>query len=369
MARRTTVMGKKQWSMRPYREGDEASICQLFALTMGKELTAARWNWLYRDNHTGVVLITVAEGEHGELAGQCALKPVRMKVGSKVCLGAQSLDAAVRPDYQGQGIYTELAAYACRTAAEKGVPLVYGFPNRNSHHLLASRLNRVDLWDRPPVFMLILDAEQILGMRIHNEAVRSVVTPLGRMALSWFYSLREIRIPHDCRLVPVDRFDDRMDEFWERASRPYQIAVVRDRQYLNWRYVENPEKEYSLFVIERHGKVAGYIVLKCERRFEQEIGFIVDMLTLPGEQELADGLIAEAVRFFQAQHMHVVSCLMLEHLPYTRSLAANRFVKMPRRLLPQELYLSVRGQSDEHPEDLIVDPRNWFITWGDHDVV
>lgn len=363
-------MGKKQWSMRPYRAGDEAGIGQLFELTMGKELLAARWNWLFRDNHTGVVLIAVAEGEHGEVAGQCALKPVRMKVGSKICLGAQSLDAAVRPDYQGQGIYTKLATYAYTAAAERGVPLIYGFPNRNSHHLLASRLNRVDLWDRPPVYMRILDAGQILGTRLENRVLRSAVVPIGRTVSRWFYSGREIRMPDDCRLVPVERFDDRMDEFWAQASRPYQIAVVRDRQYLNWRYVENPEKGYRLFVVEKHSKVVGYIVLKCESRFQMEMGFIVDMLTVPGEQALADGLIAEAVRFFQAQHMHLVSCLMLEHLPYTRSLAANRFVRMPRRLLPQELHLSVRSQSDERRlGELILDPRSWFITWGDHDVV
>jgi hypothetical protein len=160
-----------------------------------------------------------------------------------------------------------------------------------------------------------------------------------------------------------------MDEFWERASRPYEVAVVRDRQYLNWRYVENPEEDYCLFVVEKHGRVAGYIVLKRERRFGMEIGFIVDMLTMPEERELADGLVAEAVRFFQEQHMHLVSCLMLEHLPYTQSLAANKFMKMPRRLLPQELYLSVRGQSKEHPADWIADPKNWLITWGDHDVI
>jgi hypothetical protein len=133
--------------------------------------------------------------------------------------------------------------------------------------------------------------------------------------------------------------------------------------------VENPEAEYALYVIERQNQIVGYIVLKCEARFGLEMGFIADMLTLPGEPDLTDGLISEAVKFFQARRMHLVSCLMLEHLPCIGSLERNGFLRMPRRLFPQELFFSVRHQSDEYDADFITDPENWYITWGDHDMV
>jgi len=362
-------MMKKKWAIRLYGEGDEDHICELHRLVFGKELGAERWHWQFRDNHTGVITITLAEGENRELVGQCALRPVRMKIGEKICLGAQSLDAMVHPDYRRQGIFTKIAAYGYRVAKDQGIPLIYGFPNRNSHYVLTHRLKRVDLWDSPPVFVKILDAKNVMSKRIRNRFLLSIAAPLGKAALELFYAFRRGTLPTDCRLEKVSRFDDCMDDLWEKALTPFSILVVRNKEYLNWRYVENPTEEYVLFVAKRYNEVVGYIILKCEEKFGLKIGFIVDMLTAPDESDVSRGLISEAIEYFRKQHMDIASCLMLKHVPYARSLKDNGFVIAPEKLFPQELHLSVRRMSDEYSDQFITDSRNWFVTWGDHDVV
>lgn len=360
---------RQQWSMRLYKPGEEDSIRALFELSMDKDLSRARWNWLYRDNHTGVFLIGLAEGEDGNLAGQCALLPVRMKVGDDTCLGAQSLDAVVHPAYRSQGIFTRLAAYTYETAAGMGVPLIYGFPNKNSHHLLAHRLDRVDLWDRPPVYVRILDVEAVLRKRLGDGLAPRAAVPLGRAALRLLGPRGDRALPTGCELVPVDRFDALLDALWASASAEFQIAVVRDHEYLNWRYVENPEQEYTKFVLQRDGDVVGYVVLKCETKFGLKMGYVVDLLTLPGEPRLGEALVAAAVEFFEGRQMHIASCVMLGHVSYVRSLKKNGFWLPPQWVFPQELHCSVRSQSESYPPGFITDPGNWYVTWGDHDVV
>ena len=355
--------------MRPYRDGDEDDIRELFELVFGKELSAEQWNWQYRDNHTDMIMITLAEGEGGELAGHYALRPVRMKVGDKTCLGTLSLDTMVHPDYRKQGMFIKLATRMYEVAAEQGIPLTYGFPNRNSYHGLFNRLDWVDLCGRIPLFAKILNVRNVLSNRLSNRLLLSVAASLGKAALSLFYAFQRGALPADCRLEEVTRFDDRINDLWEKTSTSYSILAVRDKEYLNWRYVENPTEEYALFVVERDHEVVGYTVLKCEERFGLQVGFIVDVLTIPNEPGIGNGLISEAVEYFRKEHMDMVGCLMLEHTPYAKSLRKNRFVIVPQKLFPQELYLGVRRHTEEYSEQFITNPENWFITWGDHDAI
>jgi GNAT superfamily N-acetyltransferase len=355
--------------MRSYRPGDEKGILDLFSTVMGFELSLERWYWLYRDNHVGEIAITLAVGQSGEMAGQCALRPIWMKVGDERRMGALSLDAMVHPDYQRQGIFTTLAREAYGQMARKGVPLVYGFPNKNAHGLLARKMDRIDLWQNPPIWLRVANASSVARQRIGAGPVGVTAGWLAGVALGMFYRLQHRALPGRCRLERVSRFDDRVDELWSQASHTYAISVIRDREYLNWRYVENPTEHYDLFQVERDGDLVGYVVLKEEDRFGLRLGFVVDVLTLTGEPALDAGLIGEAVRHFEGAGVDVIGCLMLEHTPYARALRANGFIRVPARLFPQELNCSVRPQSDDIPADFITDPGNWYITWGDHDVV
>lgn len=360
---------KRKWSIRPYKNGDEAQIIALFELVFGKQLTAARWQWHYRDNHTGLIAVTLAEDENGEIVGQCALRPLRMKIGERIGLGTLQLDSMIHPDFQRQGMFTKLTTHAYKKVAGQGVELVYSFPNRNSQYVYTHKLGRVTLCDRIPLFAKILNVRNVLDKRIGNRLLLSLVAPVGQAATGLFYAFRGGTSPANCRLERVSRFDGSVDRLWERASVPHGVLVVRDREYLNWRYVENPTEEYVLLTAKRSDEIVGYIVLKCEKRFDLQMGFIVDMLTIPDEPAIAGCLISEAVSHFRKQRMDLVCCLMLEHAPYARSLRDSGFLIVPEKLFPQPLHLSVRGLSDEYSDQFITDSRNWFITWGDHDMV
>ncbi|MBN1136101.1 MAG: GNAT family N-acetyltransferase [Anaerolineae bacterium] len=360
---------KGNWSIRPYRNGDQDRIRALFELVFDKQLSAARWQWHYRDNHTGLIAITLAEDENGEIVGQCALRPLRMKIGERIGLGTLQLDSMIHPDFQRQGMFTKLTTRAYDQVSEQGVHLVYSFPNRNSQYVYTHKLGRVTLCDRIPLFAKILNVRNILDRRIGNRLLLSLAAPVGQAATGLFYALRGGTPSADCRLERVSRFDEGVDRLWEKASAPYSILVVRDREYLNWRYVENPTEEYVLLTAKRSEETVGYVVLKCESRFGLQIGFIVDMLTIPDEPTIGSCLISEAVTHFRKQRMDLACCLMLEHVPYAQSLRDSGFLIVPEKLFPQSLNLSVRRLSDEYSDSFITDPGNWFITWGDHDMV
>jgi hypothetical protein len=69
------------------------------------------------------------------------------------------------------------------------------------------------------------------------------------------------------RLEALERFDARFDALWERAKPHLGIAVRRNAEYLNWRYVAMPTHRHErLAAVTPTGEVAGYVVWRpCQR--------------------------------------------------------------------------------------------------------
>lgn len=88
-------------------------------------------SWLYQDNPDGqVVGFDAREGER--LAAHYACIPVRALIGGEEVKVLLSLNTATHPDYQGQGLFTQLAERTYAIAASMGYDCVYGVANANS---------------------------------------------------------------------------------------------------------------------------------------------------------------------------------------------------------------------------------------------
>ena len=60
---------------------------------------------------------------------------------------------------------------------------------------------------------------------------------------------------------------------------------------------------------------------------------------------------------------------MLEHSPPAQLLKNLGFRLLHRRLMPHEMYLGACRHIDDCDESFLFDATNWYITWGDHDVL
>lgn len=364
-------MAKKAWSMRPYRVGDEEQIRPLFKLVFGQPLAADRWRWQYGDNPTGRVTITIAEGEDGTLAGQYALMPVAMKVGSVDTVGTLSLDTMVHPDYRRQGMFTKLARQAYEDLAQHGVALTYGFPNHNSYHGFVTKLGWSDLHPRIPLFAKVLRYRSTLRKKLDSAPVAYALAAAARMVSSLELLIPHRGLPSGCAVHDVSRFGPEFDDLWDRARGRYRVWVVRDARYLNWRYVDNPSATYERIAVYRGAEVLAYAILKSEERFGLKMGSVVDLVATEGDRALESYLLGEALRRFRDAGLDIASCMALEHTSVARALLRRGFIPVPAEVYPQELHLGATCHSTARvsEEPMILDPTSWFITWGDHDQV
>ena len=76
----------------------------------------------------------------------------------------------------------------------------------------------------------------------------------------------------------VSRFDERINHLWTRVSNQHNIMVVRNKDYLNWRYIAVPDVDYLVCLAEKAGEILGYIILRCIQREYRKVGIIFDIL-------------------------------------------------------------------------------------------
>ena len=120
--------------IRQARSEDRPAIIATLRLAFGGwhgEASEAYWEWKFHRNPHGRAHVWVAD-DGGTIAGCYVWNPVRLRANGTIVDGAQSVDAAVHPRYQGRGIFTDLARAAIEERSSD-IQLVYAFPTEGAY--------------------------------------------------------------------------------------------------------------------------------------------------------------------------------------------------------------------------------------------
>ena len=348
--------------IRKYREGDEKQIIPLLKHTFELPMfdDDKYWNWMHKNNPTNPIKIWVAEDD-GKIIGHYAVMPVSMKIDSELQIGTLSLNTAVHPDYQGQGIFPTLARQTYNESAKEGILITYGYPNERTYPIFIKKLDWFKIPSLPMLFMP-LDLKRLLVRKIHNRYVVEVLKGFGLLFLKIFFREKRHDTSEKIDVVKVSSFDDRFDEFWNEASKGYKIITVRDKTYLTWRYLDNPNYNYRTYLAEKEGKILGYIVLKLTVMDKySKSAMIVDLLTLPDRKDVTYSLISKAIEYFREEGADVVTCYMQNEY-YYRLLKKIGFIPIPPKITNRNLCARINRTDNKM---VFANSKNWFLTGGD----
>lgn len=399
---------RKGLKVRKYREGDEEQINELLGLVFDRWKGKKYWEWKYKKNPAGFFpnLTWVAE-DRGRIVGYFPIIPVKIRVGENTVLGAQSVDSAVHPDYRRQGIFQMLVKKTTAEAGRQNVVVTYAHSGRMSYPGYM-KLGWQDFFSIPKQYK-ILDLGKVIKGSIWGNLISEMVSQGVFAAIGTFRKALQrknlnskesflLDLLQQTLLLAVGTvfrpfifcypdpspkikgskisekhsFDGRVDRFWKKLSKDFKIAVEKDERYLNWRYVQNPCVEYTIFIAEKEDEVDGYIVLKCEK----DEGLIMDFFS--NNDEVLFGLVGKAIEFFRKKGKWIIQCWMRENLKYNRVLRKSGFfsyqwiVPLISCLEPLQgildsviLYVSVPYGVKKKVEFL--NREKWFIAMGDSD--
>ncbi|MBW1860129.1 MAG: GNAT family N-acetyltransferase [Deltaproteobacteria bacterium] len=351
----------RTWKVRPYRDGDEKLLPDLYKSADDMPFDFRYWHWLFKANPAGNGYVWLAEDD-GVLAGQYAIIPTRMHLQGKPIRCAQALAAMTHPDYRNQGIFTKVAQALFEATGSGEVDLVYGFPNdqsRHGHlkHLDFFVLENLTTWVRP------LDIARVLNLKTGNQVISK---PLGKSAQAVFNTFypRHIRSDTDIRIESTSRFPKEVDNLFQSCAPKFQNLIIRDYEYLKWRYEDHPTHSYRIFLGYRGDILRGYCVCGTAVRKSIEIGLIMDLFSDPNDKDMATSLIERAVGYMTEQNMMLAACILTSKSPFLRQLKSLGFI------LPAKTFTYViRNNSDKLDPSTLRHVKDWHITFGDADFV
>ena len=353
---------KRNWSIQTYNEGDEEEAVRLLKSVYGKWHDMNYWLWKYKNNPAGFFKsnIQIAR-DNDKMIGYFALVPVKMKLKSIQILGSLGVDLATHQDYQRQGVFVAMANKLYAEAAKNDIPITYAFP---FYEEAAHKGHMKMGWLTPciiPNMVKRLSIDKAIKNRIKNRLLQKVGLMIGRILLSKKLRIRKPPRTEGLTIEKITVFDGRVDKLWEKVSEDYNILVIRDSNYLNWRYAHHPDKKYTIFTAEKDSEILGFVVLGSEEFYPNKVGYIVDILTV-NDKEITQHLLTKSLEYFRSNNVDAVTCWMLRHHWYYKMLKENGFTSTPSRIA-----LVAQTLSSRVSKEVLADPQDWFITMGDDD--
>ncbi len=322
------------YEIREYRPGDMPSLIDTFNLVFGTERTPSEWRYTHEDNPAGLRLF-VAVTEDGQAVCQYAARPYRHWMDGEERIFAEIMDSMVHPDHRA-GL--KAPGLFVRTA----LPFFpeYGGPN-------------------PPADVVhygwpVEKAYRIGQLYLHYNVYRSQ-TVLARET-----GVGPTELPAGVRVI--ERFDDSVDAVYLRCRDNWGTSTIRDAAFLNWRFVDNPMNEYTIFGVEGDNGLLGYAVYRSKNWLAPGMAVLADWLVPDDEPEVAEAL-REAVLAQARADGHTALGLFLPDW-------SNWFTQFQRwgwRVWPTPYYMV--GRTFDPRRSLWWLRSNWWYTLADSDLV
>lgn len=263
----------KEIACRFYQEGDEKAILELVKIAFGYEMKMDYWQWRYKNNPAGKGIINLAFHE-GRLVSHYAISPIRCFYQGKPRTAGLSMTTMTHPEYLKMGLFTKLADNVYQKAKEKGMPLIYGFPNTLSVKTFENKLN----W--------------------------TVKNPFSIWVLK--SSKQNNDFPKNMRFDEIRSLKDLSLDFYTSLSDKFSFSLIRDKTYFKWRYLDSPSTTYRLFKLVKGHELIGIVVLKIHKLSSGGMkGNIIDWLVkAPTDLSL---LMKYSINFFLEHHIEDIT--------------------------------------------------------------
>ena len=217
-------------------ESDEEGIRALFSACFGKELSHEEWVWKYRHSPWGSVAF-VAVDDINIVAHYGGMK-MKFLFEGKNLAAFQFCDVMTHPKYRARYVSkSPLIAYLGEMFyRENSMDFAFGFPSIRHARLQTLRLG----------------GEGYTLVKAYKK------TKLRRYLWRW-----KFRVQEGWEYV-------REEEFYKflRVNDDSVLSLIKDSEYIRWRYRDNPSRKYSVLILRKDNKVKGYVV------FTQQDGWL-----------------------------------------------------------------------------------------------
>lgn len=234
------------YSTRTCNINDELQICDLFQTVFSVSLTPQQWRWKYLHSSNNLPLSRVGTDAQGNIIGYTGAITLRGQIHGKPIPIYQIADVMVHPTARGYLGENNLCIKLLRELLTNIVntdsnALAYGFP----------------------------------GLRMFKLAEYAKVYEQIEPAIECVWDVSTLNNKFWLKAVETNWLQVPFNTLWQRLHYQFPISLIRDENYIMWRYAQNPFRSYNLI----HLHVLGYSIGWAVLHIKDTEALIIDILT------------------------------------------------------------------------------------------
>ncbi len=246
-------------TIRDYKKEDRAKIIELSQKGLDKNFSVKRWNWLHHNKRTKGSSVVVVLHE-GQIVGSFGLIRKTFAYRGDTFIGGRLVDPVVDSSMRGRGLFSKMIRALRERSAD--VAFEYLFPNALSYPGFL-KAGYCSIGPIPQPYCQLKFFGEPVKEKLRYVATGMRIPRRGKLTVT-SGSVGELK-----EATPVTPFD--------------KFGLVRDYNYLKWRYDESPMKTYDILIARDSHRVQSACVIHRNGQLLNIVDFITygDPLVLP----------------------------------------------------------------------------------------
>jgi hypothetical protein len=313
----------------------------------------------------GPYILLMKDGD--EIVAMQGSIPQRFVIGGKERWASIGCDLVVHPDYRNRGLALPLTH---RLLTEHAMMLSWF--NASIHRIrsgwrksISRRRGRSEVpgvaQRRLVALVKPIDLAYAVGMVTGSRMLADAMQMMASAARPLTKILARRGTIPGVSVAEIDLPGDEFDKLWIRIRDTQTVIGVRDRRFLNWRFVDRPDASYRFLVAVRDSKMIGYLVFRVAEIEGATWGYLVDFMVEYPSRRAFTLLVQGAEDCLVRAGAKVILCDAATS-PYRSALIRRGYLPSPGR---KAIYLSANLNSADAELRPFADLPHWFVTAAD----
>lgn len=354
---RAESVAREPPGIRAYGAGDEHALVRLLGGRVAHDVALEHWRWKLMHWPSNVANVWLAAA-NGKAVFHYGGIPLRYRLNGSGGTAMISVDAMTAPEFRRRGLLTRGTKQAFAEWKARGIAFTLGLPNEQ----WGSRIAAAG-WQRLfPLQWLVRP------LRPEAFAARRFGMPWLRRATfvsDLFGRLMRNRLHSDPRieLREIAQADGSLDRLWDRCRSDAMFSAVRDSAWVQWRFLSSPTRKYRVVLARRGGDAAGYYASHVGATSGKASALLAELVAPANDTAVQETLLAHAIASSYAAGADILATLAVRGGNLHQLLRRAGFFRGPAfgvHIVPFAADLSM---------DQLANPRNWYLSGADFDVV
>lgn len=334
---------------------------ELSVISFGENTNSKKemYQWLFDENpynKSGNMMYLLKEGD--KVIGCDGLLPNELYVKGKVLLTAHSVKSMTHPDYKKQGIFKMMTENSCERGKQDGVDVVIGLANDQSYPGY-KRFGWPTLFEKE-VYVKPILINNILRRRIKI----GILADLGNFIYASFMKNKlKSKMDKEIKYEILNKVPEEIQKCWDEFKSKYDVLLVKDYKYLNYRYNQRPDVNYVTVLAKVNNEIIGFSILHNSIANGSKMTSCVEFFTDPFNEKYIEALANGVSKYCYDNGLEYAVVGTGLYGEYKSVLLKNGF--MVTRKPPKNNMMIANIISENVTFEEITGHEKWHITQGD----